>query len=182
MLHCVEFRPVLMRSAALLTLLFLLGAGSILSADKVAGTFSLVVDGDESPFVIGQGDSISTVATFKPPVQITLVAKTDSTNIRIGYAAKQIIFNWEMNEQQLRVDGGPADKKHKAGAGSIPVDQYVTIKWIVTPQKQVIYVGDELRFEHEGDYSEINMPVNVFTHKAKVTVKSLEVKPLPPGA
>jgi hypothetical protein len=151
------------------------------NAASAAPATSLVVQSDDSPFVMGQGDSIITGATFKPPVEITLVAKTDSNNIRMGYAANQIIFNWELNPQQLRVDGGPADKKHKAGAGSIPVNEYVTIKWLVTPQKQSIFVNGELRFEHEGDYSDIDNPVKVFTHKARITVKSLEVKPLPSG-
>src|SRR5580658_10087818 len=45
---------------------------------------------------------------FRPPVEITIVAKTDSTNLRIGYAADQVIFNWEENLDQLRVNGGPA--------------------------------------------------------------------------
>jgi hypothetical protein len=123
-------------------------------------------------------DTLATPATFKPPVEITVVAMTDSQNLRLGYAADSLIFNWEKNPSELRVGGGPAGGKHKPGAGSIPAGQYVTIKWLVTPTKQEVYVDGELRYEHAGDYSRIDKPVSVFTHgNARVTVKSLTVAP-----
>jgi hypothetical protein len=123
-------------------------------------------------------DRLNTPYTFHPPVEITIVAKTDSTNLRIGYAADQVIFNWERNPDQLRVDGGPAGGLHKAGAGSIPAEKFVTIRWQVTPDHQTIYVDDELRFEHYGDYSNLNRCFSVFPAVgSKVTVKSILVKP-----
>jgi hypothetical protein len=67
------------------------------------------------------------------------------------------------------------------GAGVVPTNKYVTIKWIVTPKKQSIYVDDELRYEHMGDYSRINNPVSVFCNKSKVTVRTIKVKQLPAG-
>ncbi len=137
---------------------------------------------DSTPVVLENGDSITTSAIFRPPVEITIIAKTDSTNIRMGYAADQIIFNWEVKPEQLRVDGGPANGKHKNGAGLVPTDQYVTIKWLVTDKKQVIRVDDQIRFEHEGDYSKVNKPVRVFSNRSKVSVKHFEVKPLLAGA
>ena len=139
---------------------------------------ALVEKGRGSPVKLDGTQSITTRATFKPPVQITIVAKTDSTNLRIGYAANQIIFNWEVNSQQLRIDGGPANGQHKAGAGKIPTNKYVTIKWVVTPTKQSIYVDDELRFEHSGDYSKIDNPVSVLSNKSKVTARTIRVKQL----
>ncbi len=128
--------------------------------------------------VVLQGEEVlSTPDTFKPPVEITIVAKTDSTNLRMGYAADQVIFNWEENKTQLRVDGGPADGQHKSGTGAIPIGQYVTIRWVVTPGHQSIFVNDELRYEHSGDYSGIDKGVSVFPAMgSKVTVKSIRVK------
>ena len=124
-------------------------------------------------------DRLTTARSFKPPVEITLVAKTDSTNIRLGYAAEQVILGWELDPEQLRVDGGPANGLHKRGAGRIPRDEYVTIRWVVTPRHQALYVGDELRFEHQGDYSQIDKPVSVFPAADSIlTVKSLRVKQL----
>ena len=96
---------------------------------------------------------LSTPARFRPPVDITIVAKTSATNLRIGYAADQVIFNWEVNGDELRVDGGPANGQHRPGRGAIPRNQYVTIRWVVTPKSQAIYVNGQLRFRHNGDYS-----------------------------
>ena|SRR2546423_3432987 len=129
--------------------------------------------------VLTANDRLTTPAIFRPPVEIIIVAKTDSSNLRIAYAADQVIFNWELNPQELRVDGGPANGMHKAGAGAIPADKYVTIRWLVTPKKQSIYVNKELRFEHSGDYSSIERPVSVFAAQSRVTVKSIAVKQLP---
>jgi hypothetical protein len=134
------------------------------------------------PIALKGRDKITTKAHFAPPVEITIVAKTDSTNLRIGYAADQVIFNWEVNLQQLRVDGGPAGGKHKSGVGMIPTKKYVTIRWVVIPTKQSIYVDDELRYEHEGNYARIDKPVSVFCHDSKVSVQSIKVRQLPPGA
>jgi hypothetical protein len=122
--------------------------GAVIMSDK-----GIVLQGD---------DRLNTPNTFRPPVEITIVAKTDSTNLRLAYAADQVIFNWEVDRNQLRVDGGPASGQHKAGAGSIPAGQFVTIRWLVTPSHQAIYVDDGLRFEHTGDYSNINRCVSVF--------------------
>jgi hypothetical protein len=141
---------------------------------------SLVVfTGCSKPTVLTGNARFTTQQTYRPPVEITVVAKTDSTNLRLGYAADQIIFNWEGNKTQLRVDGGPADGQHKDEAGSIPPDKFVTIKWKVTPTEQTIYVDGRLRFMHSGDYSQINRYVSVFpANGSTVTVKSVSVKQL----
>ena len=127
--------------------------------------------------VLEGSDRLVTPDVFRPPVEITIVAKTDSTDLRIGYAADQVIFNWRDNTEQLRVDGGAAGGQHANGAGQIPKDKYATIKWLVTPQHQAIYADDQLRFESCGNYSELVAPVSVFPACGSVvTVKSLTVK------
>ncbi len=134
--------------------------------------------------IILQGvEKLSTPGRFQPPVDIQLIAKTDSTNLRLGYAADEVIFNWENDREQLRVDGGPADGQHRSGMGSLPENEYVNIRWIVTRTHQAIYVNDELRFEHTGDYSRLDRPVFVTPAVGSVvTVKSLKVKQLAPGS
>ncbi len=136
----------------------------------------------ESPVVLIRGSRITTTASFKPPVEITVRAKTEDTNLRLGYAADQIIFNWEGNRTEFRIDGGPAGGKHQKGAGGIPKNTFVTIRWRVTPEKQSVFVDDRLRFEHEGDYSKVDKPVSIMAPNSKVTVQSLKVQPLPPGS
>jgi uncharacterized protein YecT (DUF1311 family) len=122
------------------------------------------------------GVPLSTTCTFRPPVDIQIVAMTDSTNLRIGYAAQQIIFNWELDPAQLRIDGGPADGLHQRGKGAIPSGQYVSIHWVVTSGSQDLSVNGERRFHHEGDYSQIDLPVFVYAaNGSTVTVKSIVV-------
>jgi hypothetical protein len=129
--------------------------------------------------VLKGSDRFDTNRKYRPPVEITVVAKTDSTNLRLAYAANQIIFNWEQDQSQFRVNGGPADGLHKAGAGLIPAGEYVNIKWIVTEQYQEIYVNGESRYRHEGDYSQIDRFVSVFpANGSTVTLKDLQVQPL----
>jgi hypothetical protein len=145
----------------------------------VAGIVAFAVAEFTKVTVLKGSTRLNTPQSFRPPVEITVVGKTDSTNLRLAYAADQIIFNWEMDQSQLRVDGGPADGLHKAGAGRIPAGKYVTIKWIVTTTHQAIYVNERLRFEHDGDYSQINRPVTVFpANGSTITVKSIKVKHL----
>lgn len=127
--------------------------------------------------VLEGSDKLVSPDLFRPPVEITIVAKTDSTNLRIGYAADQVIFDWEENLDQLRVDGGPAGSQQVDGDGRIPKNKFVTIKWLVTPKHQAVYVDGRLRFEHCGNYSELNKPVSVFPAAGSVvTVKSITVK------
>jgi len=124
-------------------------------------------------------DRLTTKASFHPPVEIDITAKTDSTNLRIAYAADQIIFNWEGCPAELRVDGGPAGGKHRAGSGQIPRNKFVTVKWLVLPTKQQVFVDGDLRFEHQGDYSQVLRPVSVFCYESRVTVTSIRVRSLP---
>jgi len=130
--------------------------------------------------VLKRDEHFNTPQAYRPPVEITVVAKTDSTNLRLGYAADQIIFNWEINPSQLRVDGGPANGLHKDGAGRIPMNKYVSVRWVVTTTHQSIYVDGKLRYRHDGDYSQIDRPVTVFpANGSTVTIKSVTVKPIP---
>ena len=139
-----------------------------MSPNSITSSHGIVLQGD---------DRLSTPKTFRPPVAISIVAKTDSNNLRLSYAADQVVFNWEVNPTQLRMDGGPADGLHKDGAGAIPAGKYVTIRWVVTPRHQAIYVDNELRFEHSGDYSGINHAISVFPAVGSiVTVKSITVE------
>jgi hypothetical protein len=159
-----------LKRVAVVSLCLLLVAGIAWFAYAVLNKVT-VLKGDEH---------FNTRQAYRPPVEITVVAKTDSTNLRLAYAADQIIFNWELNPYQLRVDGGPATGLHKDGAGHIPKNKYVTVKWVVTTTHQSIYVNGQLRYRHDGDYSQIDRPVSVFpANGSTVTLKSVTVKPIP---
>ena len=140
---------------------------------------SLTKTFDKVPITITDNEKIVTKASFRPPVEITIVARTDSTNLRISYAATQVIFNWELNPDELRVDGGPANGDNQPGKGQIPINKDVTIRWVVTQDSQQIYVNDDLRFEHHGDYARLNNPISIFSGAgSKVTVTSIKTQPL----
>jgi len=131
------------------------------------------------PIRIDPNDIMVTKDSFRPPIEITIVAKTDSKNLRIGYTADDVIFNWEGDEKQLRVDGGPGDGKHQMGKGEIPIDKYVTIKWVVTKTEETISVDGDVRFDNVGDYSKINKPISIFGYgPAILKVMSLTTKQL----
>ena len=58
--------------------------------------------------VLSTDEKIFTTKAYAPPVAFRIIAQTDSTDLRIGYAADQIIFNWEVDPKHFRIDGGPA--------------------------------------------------------------------------
>lgn len=64
------------------------------------------------PVRLRPDETIATKQSFKPPVEIRVEAKTDSTNLRLSYAADQLIFNWERARNELRVDGGGVYSAH----------------------------------------------------------------------
>src|ERR1039457_1516743 len=64
-------------------------------------TYNAITNGED---IVLKNDRSDPQRTFRPPVEITIVAKTDSNALRIGYAADQVIFNWELDRNQLRVD------------------------------------------------------------------------------
>lgn len=163
----IQIKVSTLKRAALITACVLLVAGLAATANALFNKH-IVLKGNQR---------LNSPQALRPPVEITLVAKTDSTNLRMAYAADQVIFNWEINPNQLRVDGGPANGLHQMGKGRIPVNKYVTVKWLVSPTNQAIYVDGQLRFEHDGDYSEINRRATVFpANGSTVTVKSFTMK------
>jgi hypothetical protein len=164
------------------TLVFLTASFCLALDEAVEHIDKLVTTKRGIPILLKGSESAVTKDSFRPPVEITIEAKTDSTDLRIGYAADQVIFNWRNVPHQLRVDGGPGNGQHKIGAGIIPRNKYVIIRWVVTPKSQTIYVDGEKRFEHAGDYSAIDKPVSVFSDASKVSIKSVKVLKLPETA
>lgn len=105
---------------------------------------------------------IQTPESFQPPIDFRVVVQTDSTNIRIAYACGQMIFNWEDNPDELRLDGGPADGRHQGGAGRVPVKQWVTIDMKVLPDSLTVFVDGKQRYQTAADFSKVSMPFAIF--------------------
>lgn len=129
---------------------------------------------DNGAVVLHEGERIHTVDAFTPPVAFRIVTMTDSANIRIKYAADEIIFNWEGNMDELRVGGGPASGRHKGGgAGRVPVNTWVQIDLVVLPDAMIISVDGKERYRTSADFSQVDMPFWIFPAGSTIKVKSI---------
>ncbi|MEO6788919.1 MAG: hypothetical protein ABI318_22585, partial [Chthoniobacteraceae bacterium] len=129
----------------------------------------------EGAVVVSKPDGIRSHDTFSPPVAITYVLKT-SDQVRLRYAAEQIIFNWEKKKTELRIDGGPAASQHRQGVGTIPVNQFITIRQVVLPDKMTISVDGEERASWQGDFTKVKQEIGIMAFKGSiVSVKQVLV-------
>jgi hypothetical protein len=128
--------------------------------------------------VLQKKDRFTSAETFTPPVEFTIVAKTLKDDLRLAYTAKQLIFNWERKQDELRLDADPGGANHTPGQGRIPEDTFVTIQWRILPHMQSISVDGKRRLLHFGDYSKVDKPLEVFPLDHVVTIKSAKVKVL----
>ena len=125
--------------------------------------------------VLQDPDRIDTDAAFRAPVtfKITLMTNGDT---RLAYAADQIIFNWPIDENQLRIDGGPAGGSALSGAGAIPKNKWVEITLTVLPDSLTIAVDGDMRYRVRNDFSHVNQSLSIFCASGSVvTVKSVIV-------
>ncbi len=126
--------------------------------------------------VLNRGERFTTAESFQPPLVLTITAKTQKNNLRLAYTAKQVIFNWERNQDELRMDSDFAGGRHAAGKGRIPEDTFVKIVWQLMPHMQSLTVDGERRYLHFGDYSKLNRPLEIFGLDDAVTIKSIQLK------
>jgi hypothetical protein len=134
----------------------------------------------EGHVVMPPKQSLATERTFAPPIEITYVLKTDD-QIRIGYGADQIILNWELNRDELRIDGGPVSGQHVRGGGAIPKNTWITVKQIVLAQEMVLMVDGERRAKWAGNFSRINAPIRINATGATIGIKQVTARKLDIG-
>ena len=147
----------------------------VLNADLI------VTGATEIAAFIHDGGEVSSKRKFKAPVQITYELQTDG-DVRLGYAADQIILNWSRNEQELRVNGGPVDGQHVKGGGFISKNELVTITQTVLADRMTIEVNGVERASWQGKFSKIREQIRVFPHQSNIVVKQILVQPLPSSA
>ncbi|MFN0318511.1 MAG: hypothetical protein ACKVQA_26090, partial [Burkholderiales bacterium] len=138
-------------------------------------TLELVPEGKE--IVLKGNERFTSQESYAPPVEFTIVAKTDKLNLWLAHAPKAVIFNWERNQDELRIDNDPGGARHVLGKGRIPENEFVTIRWRIMPNYQTLSVNGQRRLIHFGDYSKVMKPVEVFPADTTVTLKSLQVRP-----
>ena len=138
----------------------------------------------------GDIDCLQTVENYTLPLRVDLIAKTNSTNIRIYYNAGSLTFNWECDLDSLIVhDIIFASEQYNDKGGRIPVDEFVDISWVIEKRYMEVYVNGELRLKHDS-YPYIGLlmiepnrkiiaPVRIAAAwGSTVTVKSLKVTEL----
>jgi hypothetical protein len=132
---------------------------------------------EDGAIVLEGNNRITTEQQYAPPIKFTVIAQTDSKNLRLAYAADDLIFNWEVNPDELRIDGGPAgDGKHTDGLGRIPANQWVTIEIKVLADSMMISVDGEQRFFAKGDFSGVYQGLSIWPALGSVVkVKSVVI-------
>jgi hypothetical protein len=116
-----------------------------------------------------------------PVVKTT--ARTDSTNLRLYYAAGVVIFNWEKNPETLRVHDPLTNQRTGVrGKGNISTNEWNEIEWKVLPERMEIRVNGRLRHKAVGDFKALKAPIGIGpAFGSKVSVKSFQVTPLKPA-
>jgi hypothetical protein len=128
--------------------------------------------------------AVRTQREFKTPLVITAVAKTDSTNIRLYYGKSGvIIFNWELNQGQLRHHDPKSGAISGVGdRGSVPKNTWVAIRWVISNTESRIEVDGVERASFMGDYSGLSGTVGIGPGVGSVvTVNSMTVSPIVAG-
>jgi hypothetical protein len=116
------------------------------------------------------------------PCRITITAKTSRTNLRIGWIMEQVIFNWEADQGQLRMDGGPFHGRHAAGAGYLQPGRWSTIVLDARTDGLTISVDGRVRFSGSADLRGLDGELAFFTSRDSIlTVRDVVVEPVPPG-
>jgi len=132
--------------------------------------------GEGREIVLKDRERFTSPETYAAPVEFTIVAKTDSTNLRLAHMPKAVIFNWERNMDELRIDNDPGGARHVADQGRIQPNEFVTIVWRVMPHFQSISVNGRQRMLHYGDYTKEARPIEVYPMDSRVTLKSLQAR------
>ena len=144
----------------------------------VAGRGASAVDGNvrltDAPLILPSEIGV--------PFRADFIAQTNSTNIRLGFAQGQVIFNWELNPSELRfrdlVDGSKISAF--ANKGAVPVNQWVKLSWIIEADSSKILVDGEERAAINGDYRNLFSAVSISPALGSVVmVKSVSITPLP---
>jgi len=117
----------------------------------------------------------SSIVSYHAPVTFRMVLVSDNKDLRLGFAADQIIFNWEVLPDDLRVEGGPIGGQHKPGAGRLPNGLWTALEMSVTTTEAVIFVNGAERYRAKGDFSTVRAPMTLDAHRGPILLGSFSV-------
>jgi hypothetical protein len=128
----------------------------------------------------GDRAHILTAKEHKPPFALHVNAKTDSKNLRLYYNVGVLIFNWEGNEDELRIhDPATNETIGVANQGKIEPDKYHDIVWEIYPNGMRVLVDGNERARRLGDYEKLEASPGIGpAFGSVVSVKSFRVEAL----
>jgi hypothetical protein len=128
----------------------------------------------------GDRSQILTVKEHTPPFALRIKAKTDSKNLRLYYDNGVVIFNWEGNENELRIhDPLTGEQMGIEDKGRIEPNEWHEITWEVYPDgMRVLLKGKELA-RKLGDYADLKASTGIGpAFGSVITVESFRVEAL----
>lgn len=131
--------------------------------------------GAEGVVTLPAGTELTTTTSYHVPATFRFVCMSDTKDIRIRYGADQIILNWEMRPDELRVDGGPAGGMNKPTFGRLPANEWVAVEMVYTAADLTIYVNGKQRYRGYGNFSAVNQPFTIRAHNGELKLKSVAV-------
>ncbi|MEF3305695.1 Ig-like domain-containing protein [Paenibacillus sp. GYB003] len=125
--------------------------------DKLIPTGDAILSRTDDGFVtLTSSEHLEAIATYpeqmRIPLKMDLIARTDSTNIRLKCGKGQIILNWECNPEELHVHDPLTGNPYGAiEQGLIPTNQFIHIRWIMAETYMLLQVDGEVRLFSENE-------------------------------
>jgi WD40 repeat protein len=143
---------------------------------------------------IDRNKQVSTRVWYKGGIDVTVVARTGKTNIRlVAGQGGMLIFNWEGTDGGFRVhrpDSTFDDGNRRIPGSMLPgkpdvllkANQWYTLRWQLTPAGQKVWVDNEVVFEIAEEYDlSAARPVSVLSTDSPIEVKFVAIRDLGDG-
>jgi len=129
---------------------------------------------------------VATPQKFTAPLKIILRAKTDSNDIRIRYGKGRLIFNIHNSTDLSLIDISNGKGSVVKSDGTIPINEFVDIEWIITKEFMAVNVNNKLRhiasdyayineFNNNANYQPSNQILLCAAYDSTVTVETLQI-------
>lgn len=114
-----------------------------------------------------------------PPYAIHALCRTTATNVRFTLLDGELIFNWEGNPRDLRLDLPIRPPRNGVADGNIGRDQWADIEIQVFRHSIGVFVDGRLRHVAKGNLDGIRSTVGLYTRAGStVYVREFSVKKL----
>jgi hypothetical protein len=128
------------------------------------------------------GDRAQILSTkeHRPPFAFRVKAKTDNQNLRLYYNVGILIFNWEGNEDELRIhDPESGEQTGVAGQGKIEPDKFHDIVWEIYPDGMRVLVDGKERARKLGNYEKLEASLGIGpAFGSVITMQSFRIEAL----